>query len=455
VSAVQASALFIPELRARLNARDYKELKRDLAEVTVLDLAEGWGGFTLWEQVLLFKLLPSVRALELFEELELDQQMHLLSTLEPGAAAPALEGLDPKPAAALFNRLPERTVRRMLSLVRREKVDLIKCEVDCPPGTAGRLMHTDVLVLRPNMTIHQVMERVRASSRLHRMGRMYTLYVTDDQGRLLGAVSPRTLIAAPQDMRMSEVMSPVQLVKVRMDADQEEAAKLFSKYQLITAPVVDGENRLLGVLFVDDILHVVSQEATEDIAKMAGTEAEELETGSVFNVVRLRMPWLLASWLGGIVASLVISRFEHTLSQIVALAAFMPVISGMGGNVGTQSSTIVVRGLATGHIHMGEIGRMMWRELRIGLVLGLSYGFLLGGLAYLRFGDTLPFAFPAVVGMGIFTSMTVAAVMGALTPMVVKRLKVDPAVCSAPFVSTATDVMSLLTYFSIASWLLL
>jgi magnesium transporter len=236
--------------------------------------------------------------------------------------------------------------------------------------------------------------------------------------------------------------------------DQEEAAKLFSIYRLLAAPVVDGENHFLGILTVNDILGVLDREATEDIAKMAGTGADELETGSLLKVARLRMPWLLASWVGGLAASFIIDRFSGALSQRIALAAFIPVIAGMGGNVGTQSSTIVVRGLATGHIQVGQIARMAWREFRVGLFLGLMYGILLGLWALGKYGRLETLSFPFVVGIGIMTSMTVAAVMGALTPMVVKRCNIDPAVCSAPFVSTSTDILSLLTYFSLANWLL-
>jgi magnesium transporter len=455
MSTLHPSALFVPEIKQLLAQKNYRELKRDVAEINPVDLAEGWAAFSAAEQVVLFKLLAPTRAMELFEELELPEQMHILSTLEPGAIGPVLEHVPPPEAAALFHRLSDRTVRRMMAQVKRERIERVERQVTLTPGSAGALMHTDVLDLRPNQTVHQALERVRASSRLHRMAKMYTLYVTDEQGRLMGSVSPRALIAAPSDIKLGEIMSPCQLIKVRADSDQEEAAKVFSKYQLINAPVVDAENHLLGVLSVDDMLHVISQEATEDIAKMAGTEAGELEAGSLMRVVRLRMPWLLASYAGGVVASLVIARFEHTLSSIVALAAFMPVIAGMGGNVGTQSSTIVVRGLATGHIQLREIGRMVWRELRVGVLLGLCYGVLLGGLAHFRFGGSVSWLFPLVVGLGICTSMTVAAVMGALTPMTIKRLNIDPAVCSAPFVSTATDILSLLTYFSIASWLLI
>lgn len=455
MSSVRPSALFVPELKQLLARKAYRELKRALADINLVDLADGWSRFSPVEQIILFKLLPVVRAEELFEELEVPEQMHLLGTLEPGALGPALEGTPPEEAAALFHKLPDRTVRKMMALVRRESGEKSPLAPVFPEGAVGRLVRPCLVDLRPQQTVHQTLELVRSRSRLHREEEPHAFYVTDDQGRLLGAVSLTALIAAPQNMKLSELMTPVQLIKIRADADQEEAARLFSKYRLVSAPVVNAENRLIGVLSVDDILNVVSQEATEDIAKLAGTEAGELETGSILNVARLRMPWLLASWGGGIIASFVIARFERTLSQMVALAAFMPVIAGMGGNVGTQSSTIVVRGLATGHIQVSEIGRMVWRELRIGVLLGFGYGLLLAGLAFFQYRGALPWSFPLVVGMGIGTSMTVAAVMGALTPMVVKRCRVDPAVCSAPFVSTATDIISLLTYFSFATWLLL
>jgi len=451
----QPSALFTPEIKQLLAEKNYKELKAFLQTIGSVDLAEGWSAFSPAEQVILFKLLSIARAVEIFEELEVEQQMHLLSTLEPGALGPVLEEVDPKDAARLFHRLPERVVKRMMGLLKREKVERISAVLSFPEGAVGSRMKTDVLDLRPNHTVRQALDKLRVSTRLHQAGELEPLYVVDDKGRLLGMVSPRALIAAPSDMKLSDVMGPVQLIKIRAESDQEDAAKIFTKYKLLNAPVVDAENRLLGSISVDDILTVVSEEATEDIAKMAGTGAGELETGSIAHVVRLRMPWLLASWFGGILASFVISRFEHTLTQVVALASFMPVIAGMGGNVGTQSSTIVVRGLATGRIEVKEMSRMIWRELRIGLLLGLGYGALLGSLAYFRFGRTISLAFPVVVALGILTSMTVAAVMGALTPMVVKQLKVDPAVCSAPFVSTATDIISLLTYFTFATWLLL
>jgi magnesium transporter len=453
MSSVHPSALFVPELKQLLKSKNYSELKQDLADINLVDLADGWSQFAPSEQTILFKLLPVDRSEEIFEELEVPEQMHLLNTLELGSLGPALEGIKAEEQAVLFHKLPDKTVRKMMAMVRRASGERAQPSLTFPERTAGRLMRPALFDLRPQQTVHQALERIRAGSRLHWEHEPHAFYVTDDTGRLLGALNLPALIAAPQNMKLAELMTPVQLIKVRAETDQEEAAKFFSKYNLVAAPVVNAENKLLGVLSVDDILKVVSQEATEDIAKMAGTGAEELETGSIVRVARLRMPWLLASWGGGVLASVVITRFERTLSEIVALAAFMPVISGMGGNVGTQSSTIVVRGLATGHIQIGEIVRMVWREFRVGLFLGVAYGVLLAILASVKYRSQA-WTFPLVVGLGIFTSMTIAAVMGALTPMVVKRFNVDPALCSAPFVSTATDIVSLLTYFSIATWLL-
>ncbi len=452
---VRSSALFVPEIKQLLSFKEYHELKMDLAEVNPIDLADGWTDFSPREQVVLFKLMSVPKAIDLFEELEAPEQMHLLNTLEIGALGPVLEELGPEETSSLFHKLPDRIIRRMMSLMRRGKTESAPLLFSFPENTAGHLMGPTNLPLHPQQTAQQALDQVRMSTKLHRMGELHALYVTDDHGRLMGVVSPRALIAAPRDMKLAEIMSPVQLIKVRADADQEEAAHVFSKYQLLAAPVVDEENHLLGILSVKDILHVINQEATEDMAKLAGTEAGELETGSIWRVVRLRMPWLLASWLGGIVASFVIHSFESTLSHVVALAAFMPVISGMGGNVGTQSSTIVVRGLATGHIQVNEIVITLWRELRIGVLLGLGYGVFLGGLVFWQYGGIHPLTFPMVVGLGICTSMTVAAVMGAVTPMVVQRFRIDPAICSAPFVSTATDILSLLSYFTLATWLLI
>lgn len=451
MSSLQPSALFIPEIKQLLARRDYRELKADLLEINPADLAEGWGRLGPFERVVVFKLLPVVVACELFEELDAAHQIELLSAVEFNALGPVLESLGPDAAAALFHRLPERSLRRMISLVRRSQTSRPEPDRVFPPNTAGGLMHTDALTLGPKLTAQQALDLVRSASRLHRMSDLNVIYVVDDQFRLMGVVTPRALIAAPRDMRVSQLMGPVQLIKIRADVDQEAAAQVFSKYKLMAAPVVDQDNRLLGVLTVDDILHVISQEATEDIAKMAGTSAEELEEASPGRVARLRMPWLVTTCVAEVVVGLIVHRFERTLAQAVALMSFMPLIAAMGGNVGTQSSTLTVRGLATGHLQPGDWKRMTWREFVSGFYLGAGYGAAVAVVAALVYGQRFGIAFPFVVGAGVQFSMTVASTMGAAEPFFLHRLKIDPAVAVGPLVSTMTDLMSVTAYLSLAT----
>jgi magnesium transporter len=451
MSPLHPSALFVPEIKQLLEKKDYKELKQDLLEINPADLAEGWDRFSPFERIVLFKLLPIVRASELFEELDVPHQTHLLSALEWGSLGPVLEDLGAESASSLFHRLPDRAVRRMSSMVRRAQSSRSEPDVVFPPNTAGSLMHTDVLNLGPKMTAQQALDQVRAASRLHRTSDLNVLYVTDEPGRLMGALTPQALIAAPRDMRLSQIMGPVQLIKVRADVDQEEAAKVFSKYKLLAAPVVDQDNRLLGVLTVDDILHVISQEATEDIAKMAGTTAEELEDASAGRVARLRMPWLITTCIAEVVVGAIVHRFEATLSQAVALASFMPLIAAMGGNVGTQSSTLCVRGLATGNLTVKDWRRVTLREFLAGLYMGVGYGFFVGVITGVVFYSKFGLAFPLVVALGVFVSMTVASTLGAIQPFLLTHFRLDPAVAVGPLVSTLTDLLSVTAYLSLAA----
>ncbi|OGR82144.1 MAG: magnesium transporter [Elusimicrobia bacterium RIFCSPHIGHO2_01_FULL_64_10] len=315
-------------------------------------------------------------------------------------------------------------------------------------------MTTEFVPADPEMTARAVLERLQASVRLLKEEYVQSLYVTAPNGKLVGGLTLKTLISSPADIKVKDIMSPVALIRIPARMDQEDAAEVFSRYKLISAPVVDDEIRLVGVLTVDDILDVVQDEATEDMAKLAGTKAEDLETGSFMRVTVLRMPWLLASYFGGILASFVIGHYQELLGRVLALATFIPVIAGMGGNVGTQSSTIVVRGLATGRIQLDRIWKVIRREFAVGLTLGLTYGCFLSAVAVARHGTAYSWRLPVVVGVGILTSMTVAAVMGTMTPVLFKKLKIDPAAVSAPFVSTATDLASIGVYLLLASKLL-
>lgn len=250
-------------------------------------------------------------------------------------------------------------------------------------------------------------------------------------------------------------MTSARFIQIAATADQEDAARLVSKYNLISAPVVDENNRLVGVLMIDDVLDIIQREASEDIAKMAGTRPEEFGARNILRVVRLRLPWLVASILGGFLVSVVIRHFEGTLIKVVALASFMPLIAAMGGNVGAQSATIIVRSLAMGHLQLKEWSKAMVREFSVGMLLGLSYGLLVGAFAYLLYGQYLGLYFALVVSLGMVVSMTVAATIGAVEPFIFERMGIDPATATGPLITTTTDLIATTAYLALATAVLI
>ncbi|MDX1764138.1 MAG: magnesium transporter, partial [bacterium] len=265
-------------------------------------------------------------------------------------------------------------------------------------------------------------------------------------------VSLRQLIVSPPQQTMREIMNP-DVIYVTEDMDQEEVAREVERYGLVAIPVVSREHHLLGIVTVDDVIGVIREEATEDLYKMAGTDDEEITSKSSFKIARLRFPWLTATLVAGIANSYVITHFQDALHKVIALAAFIPVILGMGGNIGGQSAVIVVRGMALGKIDLEHLARVIIKEVRVGLILGFIYGNLLGILAYFFFESTPLLGL--VVGLSICASMLFAVTIGVLYPMFFKKIGVDPAVATHPFVTTSTDLIGILIYFGIAKVLLL
>ncbi len=272
----------------------------------------------------------------------------------------------------------------------------------------------------------------------------------DDPGRLVGVSSLRQLVVVPPKSPLKQFMT-TDVFSVETGMDQEEVAKIVARYDILAVPVVDDTNKLVGIVTVDDIIDIIREEATQDILKMAGAGEEFIETQSVFKSTRSRLPWLFASCIGGIIAFFIICRFEGSLSKIAYLAAFIPVIMNMGGNIGTQSSSIVVRGLATGQLNVRDIWSVIFKELAVGFILGVIYGFLIGMVAQFRY-DTGALALS--VGLSVICSMSVAALLGSMVPMAFARINIDPAVASSPFVTTSVDIISVFFYFQIATTLL-
>ena len=319
-----------------------------------------------------------------------------------------------------------------------------------PDDSAGVLMATDVFTLYKNTTCGKALQTLQD----HKDAEMvFYIYITDDDSSLVGIASLRALATTAPDTLLKDIMVK-KVHKVRPETDQEEVAQLVAQYNYLAVPVVDADNILLGIVTVDDVVDVIREEATEDFLQMAGAGKDrEILLKSSWENVKLRTPWLLASWIGGIIASYIIGNFENMLENIIVLASFIPIIIGMGGNVGTQSSTIVVRGMATGRITIGNELTIILKELKVGLILGVLYGIMLGVFAGFRFIDTNPMI-GAVVGLSICSSMLIATGVGTFTPLVLRKLDIDPAIATGPFVTTSIDILGVLLYFLIAGFLL-
>ncbi|MEN8200917.1 MAG: magnesium transporter, partial [Thermodesulfobacteriota bacterium] len=318
------------------------------------------------------------------------------------------------------------------------------------PETAGGLMSPDFMYLDEELSVGEAIAKVQKRSEEKEM--VFYLYITHGDGKLSGVVSLRELLTNPPHRQLKNIMK-VNVLSVATDTDQEEVAHVISQYNILAVPVVDASYRLVGIVTVDDIIDVMREEASEAFLQMAGAGKDtEILLKSTKENAMIRAPWLFASWLGGVMALFIIGFFEEELSQVLALAAFIPIVMGMGGNIATQSSTIVVRGIATGRIDMGQFRKIVFKEMRVGIILGVLYGSFLGVLAY--FGYAEPRLLGLVVGLSIFFSMFMAATVGTVIPLVLKRFDIDAAVATGPFVTTAIDILGVLAYFLIAKFFL-
>ena len=319
-----------------------------------------------------------------------------------------------------------------------------------PEDSAGAMMATDVFTLYQDTTCGEALKTLQDQKDAEMV---FYLYITNEDDSLVGVASLRALATTPPNTFLKDIMVR-RVHSVRPETDQEDVAQIVAQYNFLAVPVVDSDNRLLGIVTVDDVVDVIREEATEDFLQMAGVGKDrEILLKSSWENAKVRLPWLFASWIGGVVAAYVIGSYEHMLENIIALAAFIPVIIGMGGNIGTQSSTIIVRGMATGRIEIGNELMVLVKELKVGLILGMLYGVLLGLFANLKFIDTDPML-GLVVGLSIACSMLIAVTVGSFTPLILRKLDIDPAIATGPFVTTSIDILGVLFYFAIAGILL-
>ena len=383
----------------------------------------------------------------LFSELDENILLYLMDGVDLDQIVEILESMPTDDVADLIGRLPEEKSSAILELMETEGSEEVEDLLKYGDDTAGGIMVPEFIALREDATAREAIQSLQTDHQDVEMP--FYLYVVDEYGKLTGVCSLRQLVVVPPLTLLKDIMS-TDVYSVTTDMDQEEVAKLVARYDILAVPVVDDNNILVGIVTVDDVIDIFREEATEDILKMVGVGEEFVETQSILRSTRIRIPWLLASCVGGIVAFFVIGHFEHSLKQFAYLAAFIPVIMGMGGNIGTQSSTIVVRGLATGRLNVRDWS-VVTKELAIGLILGLVYGTFIALVAHFQYNMT---SVAISVGLSVICSMCIAALIGSLVPMIFARANIDPAVATGPFVTTSIDIVSVYFYFRIATTLL-
>jgi magnesium transporter len=400
-------------------------------------------------QIRLFDLIDDIDLKgEIFSNLDVDTFLNLVERMDLDDIVDILDLMPKDDVADLLGRLPVEKSDAILEKMKREGSEEVEGLLHYEDDTAGGIMVPEFIALKESTTAEDAIHSLQKEHLDVEMP--FYLYVVDENGKLIGVSSLRQLVVVPPDTPLKDFMI-TDVFTVKTDMDQEEVAKIVARYDILAVPVVDDTNKLVGIVTVDDVIDIIREEATEDILKMVGAGEEFVETKSIYKNIKMRMPWLFASCVGGIIASFIIGYFQSSLSKLAYLAAFIPVIMGMGGNIGVQSATITVRGLATGRLSIRDIWSVVAKQLMVGLMLGLFYGFVVGMVAQLKYTQTL---FALSVAIGVFSSMTMAALAGSLVPMTLAKINVDPAIASGPFVTTAIDIISVTFYFIIATTLL-
>lgn len=420
----------------------------DIAEV----LEEVIDELDLDRAIVLFRTLPKDISTEVFSYLPSDDQIAIINGITDREIKHIIDELAFDDMIDVLEELPANIVDKILARVPREERKIINTFLNYPEGSAGSLMTIDYIELSKDMTIGQAMAHIKEVG----MDRetVYTCYVKDKGRKLQGIVSLRTLVVSPDDHLVEQYMHE-DMISVNALDDQEDVSSIFKKYGFLALPVVDNEQRIVGIITVDDILDVIDEENTEDFERMAGvlddSDSEYLDR-SVWQHVKSRLPWLFVLMLSYVVTGGIISGFENVLSKVIALVTYMPMLMGTGGNSGSQSATLVIRGMAIDEIDLGDAGRVLWKELRISAVIGAA----LSSLNFIRIcwfdgqGPQVALAVSAAMLVIVIAAKTI----GSMLPMAAKKVGIDPALMASPMISSLTDLVSVLTYFTMASFIL-
>jgi len=431
-------------LKHLLVHRKNDEIKTILAKLHPADIAEMLGEIKDSNMKVFLRLLETEKAAEVLEELEPYERLPLIEDMSEGEIVKILENMSVDETIDLFQEMPNRQVEKLLSRLPKSYYEELKSLLKMAEDTAGGLMTTDFVYLFSDIAVTDAIDVVRKFGQ--EAETIYYLYVVDEAKHLMGVLSLRELIGAPRHKKIRDIMHR-KVVSVDVGMDQEEVAKTIARYSFLAVPVVDKQNRLLGIVTVDDAMDVIDEEDTEDIHRMAGISPEEdiVLTKSIWGAFRKRILWLVICLLGDLVSGMVIDGYSGILQSAVAVAFFIPVLMATGGNVGTQSLALAVRGLATGELDMKNIARFIKEETIAGLNVGMICGLVLAAVAFF-WQKNIDLSLSVGISMGI--ALMFSAFVGIIIPVFFNFIKIDPAVASGPFITTVVDVSTLVIYFT-------
>ncbi len=434
-----------------IEQKKYVQIKKELSEMNEVDVAELLDPLDAHLTLLIFRMLPKDLAVDVFAHFSTEQQLGIINSVTDKELEYIMDELFFDDMIDLIEEMPANIVKKVLKATKEDERKLINQFLKYPADSAGSIMTIEYVDLRKGMTVKEALAHIKETG-LNKET-VYTCYVTDKKRTLEGFVSLRTLVTSDEDLLIDEIMED-EVIRVNTHDDQESVANVFKKYGFLALPVVDHENRLTGIITVDDIMDIMEQEATEDfqiMAAMSPSEEAYLDTG-VLTLAKHRLPWLLILMVSATFTGRIMGRFEDVLASVVVLSTFIPMLMDTGGNSGSQSSTLIIRGLATGEITTHDWLKVLWKELRISFVVGV----LLASINFIRLIiiEKIDILIAITVSITIVVTVMASKIVGGTLPLIAKKLKLDPAIMAGPLITTIVDALALVVYFGIATALL-
>ena len=438
-------------LEKLIKERNYITIKKELDKLNSVDVADLLEPLDISISLLIFRMLSKDLAVDVFANFSYEKQRDIIGLITDRELKEIINELYFDDMIDMIEEMPANVVKKILSHAKEEERSLINQFLKYPPDSAGSIMTIEYVELKKEMTVKDALRHIKETGLDKET--VYTCYVTDKNRKLEGIVSLRKLVISDEDDTIKDIMN-TDVIYVHTHDHQESVANVFIKYGFLALPVVDKENRLTGIITVDDIMDVMEQEATEDFQKMAAMAPSEeayLDTG-VFTLARHRLPWLLVLMISATFTGRIMLKFESLLSSVVILSALIPMLMDTGGNSGNQSSTLIIRGLATGEISISDWYKVLWKEFRISIIVGVILSLI--NLLRLIVIEKVAFTIAVIISLTTIVTVVSAKLVGGSLPIIAKKIGLDPAIMAGPLITTIVDALSLIVYFAIASALL-